>query len=185
MQICMVQREGSRHISRFRNLPETDRLEVEITIEDKGGRVIRLDLTEALLAEYARCQELGQPRPEPADPLEDPARAAAREIRQAGRSRRAAKVIEAMPLNELDRTAPREPARRKHASKKKAAASLAKEKPVGTGRSQETAAGKASSKPRQAARGAGAVRGRINGGKKNGKSAAMPAASTRAKDGRF
>jgi hypothetical protein len=58
MQICITQREGIRYFSRFKNIPERDRLEVELTIEGSQERVFNFDLTDVLLERFAEHPEI-------------------------------------------------------------------------------------------------------------------------------
>ena len=60
MKIHVIQREGRRHFSRFTDIAERDRLQVELQIEDKNGQTILIDLTEALIGEYSKHPELGR-----------------------------------------------------------------------------------------------------------------------------
>lgn len=64
MKICVTQREGVRHFTKFTDLGERDKLYVEVTLEDKnGGKPILIDLTSALIQEYSKHPELGKVEP--------------------------------------------------------------------------------------------------------------------------
>jgi hypothetical protein len=58
MQICITQRDGVRYFSRFRNIPERDKLEVELTVEGDRPRVYSFDLTEILLERFREHPEI-------------------------------------------------------------------------------------------------------------------------------
>ncbi|MHB9036149.1 MAG: hypothetical protein ACYC64_05745 [Armatimonadota bacterium] len=66
MKICVIQREGVRHFSRFADIAERDKIEVELIIQDKGGKTVRFDLTSALIEEYAKHPDIGRVDPEAA-----------------------------------------------------------------------------------------------------------------------
>lgn len=61
MKICVTQRDGIRYFSKFENVAERDKLEVEVRIEDKD-KVVKIDLTSALIEEYTNRPELGKIR---------------------------------------------------------------------------------------------------------------------------
>lgn len=63
MIVCVTQRRGIRYFTKFEDIGERDRLEVELRIEDKDGRTVRIDLTPALLDEYAKHPEIGTVSP--------------------------------------------------------------------------------------------------------------------------
>jgi len=60
MKICVIQREGIRHFTRFTALTERDKLEVELVLQDKNEKTITLDLTEALIEAYSQHPEIGK-----------------------------------------------------------------------------------------------------------------------------
>lgn len=65
MKICVVQREGVRYFTKFQDLGERDKLEIEVQIDsDNSEKVLNIDLTPALLDEYAKHQEIGRIDPE-------------------------------------------------------------------------------------------------------------------------
>jgi hypothetical protein len=66
MKICVTQREGTRYFSKFANISERDKLEVEVKFEDKNGKIVLFDLTSALIEEYANCPDIGRIDPEAA-----------------------------------------------------------------------------------------------------------------------
>jgi hypothetical protein len=66
MKICVIQREGIRYFSRFIELTQRDKLEVELRIEDKNGQIVNIDLTSALIQAYSQHPELGKISPESA-----------------------------------------------------------------------------------------------------------------------
>lgn len=63
MIVCITQRQGIRYFTRFGEIGERDRLEVELRLEDSNGQTVRIDLTPALLAEYAKHPEIGKVSP--------------------------------------------------------------------------------------------------------------------------
>lgn len=65
MKICVTQREGIRHFTRFTDLAERDKLTVELCIEDKNGKTVSIDLTSALIEEYSKHPEVGRVSSEP------------------------------------------------------------------------------------------------------------------------
>lgn len=58
MQICITQIDGIRHFSRFKNIPERDRLEIELTIEDGRQKVFNFDLTDILFEQFEKYPEI-------------------------------------------------------------------------------------------------------------------------------
>lgn len=64
MKICVTQREGIRYFSRFADIAERDKLEIELKIEDKNGKTVLFDLTSALIEEYAKHPDVGRIDPE-------------------------------------------------------------------------------------------------------------------------
>ena len=64
MKICVTQKEGTRYFSKFANISERDKLEVELLIVDKNNKLVVIDLTSALIEEYAKHPEVGRVDPE-------------------------------------------------------------------------------------------------------------------------
>jgi hypothetical protein len=58
MQICITQRDGVRYFSRFKNIPEGDKLEVELVIEGDRRKVLKFDLTDVFLERLAEHPEI-------------------------------------------------------------------------------------------------------------------------------
>ncbi len=60
MKIFVTQRDGTRYFTRFADLGERDKLEVELKLEDKNSRIVTIDLTSALVEEYSKHPEIGK-----------------------------------------------------------------------------------------------------------------------------
>ncbi|MEN6370523.1 MAG: hypothetical protein ABFD64_00780 [Armatimonadota bacterium] len=58
MQICITQINGVRHFSRFKNIPDRDRLEIELTIEDGRQKVFSFDLTDLMFEQFEKYPEI-------------------------------------------------------------------------------------------------------------------------------
>ncbi len=58
MQICITQRDGIRYFSRFKNIPERDKLEIELTVLGDRVRVYKFDLTETLFERFNEHPEI-------------------------------------------------------------------------------------------------------------------------------
>ncbi|MBI2842226.1 MAG: hypothetical protein HYX78_02375 [Armatimonadetes bacterium] len=58
MEICITQREGVRYFSRFRNIPDRDRIEIELSVDGDRRKVYHFDLTEALFEQFAQHPEI-------------------------------------------------------------------------------------------------------------------------------
>ncbi|MEN6521653.1 MAG: hypothetical protein ABFD46_10960 [Armatimonadota bacterium] len=58
MQICITQIDGIRHFSRFKNIPEKDRLEIELTIEEGRQKVFNFDLTDSMFEQFEKYPEI-------------------------------------------------------------------------------------------------------------------------------
>lgn len=58
MQICITQVDGVRHFSKFKNIPERDKIEVELTIVGNRPKVYIFDLTDVLLARFEEHPEI-------------------------------------------------------------------------------------------------------------------------------
>ena len=63
MRVCVTQRRGIRHFTKFTHIGERDKLEVELRIEDKDNQVVLIDLTTALMDAYADHPEIGKVSP--------------------------------------------------------------------------------------------------------------------------
>ena len=63
MRVCVIQRRGVRYFSKFTDIGERDRLEVELRVEDKDNKVVLIDLTSALLGAYANHPEIEKVSP--------------------------------------------------------------------------------------------------------------------------
>lgn len=63
MRVCVTQRQGIRYFTRFTEIGERDKLEVELRFEDNDDKTILIDLTQALLDEYSKHPLIGKVTP--------------------------------------------------------------------------------------------------------------------------
>ena len=63
MRVCVIQTRGVRYFSKFTDIGERDKLEVELRVEDKDNKVVLIDLTSALLEAYANHPEIEKVSP--------------------------------------------------------------------------------------------------------------------------
>jgi len=123
MQICITQKDGIRYFSRFKNIPDRDRLEIELTIDDGRRKVYNFDLTDKMFEMFSQHPEiLRKKRVIPRDylPEEKPVRKRAK----------ASKPVE--PAVELTSPEPVAVIQPKKNGRKKSAAEEKSAKPIAT-----------------------------------------------------
>lgn len=60
MRVCVTQRRGIRYFTKFTEIAQRDKLEIELHFEDNNSEVVVIDLTQALLDKYSKHPLVGK-----------------------------------------------------------------------------------------------------------------------------